>query len=45
MSKTAAGKKIVPVRPYKKAKSSGTYKKSQYQAIVGQRPTNRSPDY
>ena len=27
MSKAAAGKKIVPVRPYKKAKSGGTYKK------------------
>jgi len=27
MAKTAAGKKIVPVRPYKKAKPGGVYKK------------------
>lgn len=26
MAKTDAGKKIVPVRPYKKAKPGGTYK-------------------
>ena len=26
MAKTDAGKKIVPVRPYKKAKAGGTYK-------------------
>jgi hypothetical protein len=27
MAKTADGKKIVPVHPYKKAKPGGTYKK------------------
>ena len=27
MAKTKEGKKIVPVRPYKKAKPGGTYKK------------------